>query len=450
MIMAWLPGPRRAPTGDEVAEAPGRVAYLDNLKAVLIAGVIFGHAWAGYVELGSWTYGDIREVSIGPAMETVLEVVFGPFGLFVMGFFFLMAGLLTPKSLSRKGPGLFARDRLVRLGVPLVVFTFVLWPPVVYAMDRVAGHPRTYRSILAHTLLSPDPVHLWFVEVLLLYSLGYAAWRWLRPVAVLPADRFSELRLRHIMAIGAGIAGASFLIRLRFPLDSSQFAQLHLWQWPQYLALFGLGLASARRGWLNPVPDRLRRDSGIAALVSALAIGVFAVIVAVAGIPTDAFLGGWNLAAAVAAAAEGVLAVTLSVWLFGAAQRQLNHRAGAIRAAATRGAYTAFLVQAPILVALALTLRPWGVPAEAKALVVSVFGVVTCFALGAIGSVAAAGQPAQLGDPGGADHGRHDRHADSGDEQRQSQRQAAMHPEEADLDAAGVLQHEDDKYHEQQ
>jgi hypothetical protein len=250
------------------------------------------------------------------------------------------------------------------------------------------------------------------------------------------------------MAIGAGIAGASFLLRLRFPLDSSQFLQLHLWQWPQYLALFGLGLASARRGWLNPVPDRLRRDSGIAALVSAVAIGVFAVIVAIAGIPTDAFLGGWNLAAAAAAAAEGILAVTLSVWLFGAAQRGLNHRTGAIRATATRGAYTAFLVQGPVLVALALTLRPWGVTAEAKALVVSVFGVVICFALGAVGSVAAAGQPAQLGDPGGADHGRHDRHADPGDEQRQGQRQAAVHPEEADLDAAGVLQHEDDEYYE--
>ncbi|OLB77099.1 MAG: hypothetical protein AUI14_17305 [Actinobacteria bacterium 13_2_20CM_2_71_6] len=257
------------------------------------------------------------------------------------------------------------------MGVPLVVFTFVLLPPLVYGMDRVAGRP-------AGSLWSPDPGHLWFVEVLLLYCLGYAAWRRLRPVPPL----VFELRLRHLLALAVAVAAASFVVRLRFALNSTQFAELHLSQWPQYLALFGLGLASRRRGWLDPVPDRLRRACGMVALVGAVAIGGFAGLVAVAHVPVPEFFGGWHWASAATAATEGLLAVTVSVWLLGIAQRHLNRPAGPRGAAVARSAYAAFLVQGHVLVGLALALRPVHVPAEVKASAVSVIGVAGCFGLG--------------------------------------------------------------------
>ena len=369
--MAWSDGEQAAPAAARVG---GRVAYLDNLKAVLVAGVIFGHAWAGYTALGSWTYSDVREVSLRPVTVVLGEVVFGPFGLFVMGFFFLMAGLLTPGSLARKGPVRFARDRLLRLGVPLAVCTVVLLPPLVYGMDRATGH-RAAVSLF-------DPGHLWFVEVLLIFSVAYAsvayaAWR---PVPVEQPVR--PLRLRHLLALAAAVAAATFLVHLRFPLNSNQVLELHLWQWPQCLALFGLGVASARRGWLDPVPDGLRRACGTAALAGVAAIAAFAGLVGVGSVPTEDFFGGWHWAALATAAAEGILAVTVSVWLLGLAQRRLDQRTGTVRAAATRGAYAAFLVQGHVLVGLALILRPVHVPAEAKALAVSVLGVVVCFVLG--------------------------------------------------------------------
>lgn len=130
--------------------ATPRKAYLDNLRVILVAGIIVGHAWAGYAELGSWAYDEVREVTIAAGTETALAIVFGPFALFVMGFFFLMAGLLNPGSLSRKGSRRFARDRLLRLGVPLAVLTLVLWPPVSYGLDRwrTTRPARTGRSPL--------------------------------------------------------------------------------------------------------------------------------------------------------------------------------------------------------------------------------------------------------------------------------------------------------------
>src|SRR5204863_294498 len=88
--------------------------------------------------------------------------------------------------------------------------------------------------------------------------------------------------------------------------------------------LFGLGLIGRRAGWLDPVPDRLRRACAVAAGLGALGIAGCAGLVALAGVPTDQFFGGWHWAAALTAAAEGLLAATVSVWLLGLAQRHLN------------------------------------------------------------------------------------------------------------------------------
>lgn len=70
-----------ASPGDRIGEVerplPGqRLVYLDNLKALLIAGIIAAHAVIGYADLGSWTYQDVREVTLSPIVETVFVVAF--------------------------------------------------------------------------------------------------------------------------------------------------------------------------------------------------------------------------------------------------------------------------------------------------------------------------------------------------------------------------------------
>lgn len=45
-----------------------------------------------------------------------------------MGAFFLLAGYFIPGSYDRKGTGPFIKDRLIRLGIPMLVFYFVLNP----------------------------------------------------------------------------------------------------------------------------------------------------------------------------------------------------------------------------------------------------------------------------------------------------------------------------------
>lgn len=119
--MSRLELPRlRLPEGALVETRPSaaRVAYLDNVKLLLVAVIIAGHGALAYSTLESaWPYQDIQEVQLGTAADLVLLMAVIPAALFAMGLFFLISGLVTPRSLARKGPTTFARDRLIRLGV---------------------------------------------------------------------------------------------------------------------------------------------------------------------------------------------------------------------------------------------------------------------------------------------------------------------------------------------
>ena len=57
--------------------------------------------------------------------------------------------------------------------------------------------------------------------------------------------------------------------------------------------------------------------------------------------------------------------------------------AGALADAISKkwGSYAAFMLQGPVLVGLALALRPTGLPAEAKAILVAVLGIAVSFGL---------------------------------------------------------------------
>jgi peptidoglycan/LPS O-acetylase OafA/YrhL len=354
-----------------------RLAYLDNLKTLLIAGIIAAHALQGYAEFGSWTYQDVREVSLSPVAETIVVILLVSFGgLFLMGLFFLISGLLTQDSLARKGPSRFISDRVLRLGVPFAAYTLVVWPLLEYSLFGPFLHRGFWDSYTdTDPVLDNGPV--WFVGVLLLFSLGLVAWRRLFPP---PSSAVGELRWRHLVLLFAVVGAATFLVRIVFPADSNQFLNLHVWGWPEYVAMFGLGVAAARRGWLRPVPNALYRRVGIATLVVVLVVPVFVLSAGSMGLTEEDYFGGFGWPALLASMSEGVVAVSAPIWVLAFAQRHLD-RSGRLRRAMARSSYAAFMLQGPVLVGLAVAFRPTGLPGDVKALLVAALGVVGSFAL---------------------------------------------------------------------
>lgn len=271
----------------------------------------------------------------------------------------------------------------MRLGVPFAVFVRVVWPVLLYALYRPLGNaPGSFWAELIGTSQeSLDTGYLWFVGDLLIFSLAYAAWVRLRGDRPAPRGR-GEVTAKHVLMLAAMVAIATFLVRLVFPFDSQRYVDLNLYQWPECVALFGLGIAASRLGWQTAVPDRLRRQSRTATLATVAALAIFVSFGAATGVIDDqAWGGGWHVEAFIFAALESTLAVFGPVWLLGVAQRHLNRTLRWAGPAVSRSAYGAFLVQGLVLIGLAVALRPLVLPAEVKALIVAGGGVAGSFAL---------------------------------------------------------------------
>ena len=321
-------------------------------------------------------------MTLSPPVETIfVAAVVALGGLFLMALFFLISGLLTQDSLVRKGASRFVSDRLLRLGIPFAVYTLLVWPLLEYFLHEPILHNRSYWA----SFMDDDPIldsgPMWFVGALLLFSLGLVAWRRMAPPRAQQPPRGSgdgELRGRDLALLAVAVGATTFLIRTVLSADSNQPLNLHLWAWPEYLAMFGLGVVAAKRGWLRPVPRRLARRCGVAALIGIVCSATAVVTAEPLGLSENAYFGGWGLPALLGATFEGMIAVTAPVWVLAFAQRRLNGT-GRLRRAMARSSYLAFMMQGPVLVALALALRPMDVSGDMKALVVATLGIVGSF-----------------------------------------------------------------------
>lgn len=375
-------------TAEHVRRTTGRVAYLDRVKVLLVAAIIAVHGVVGYSSFeGAWAYQPVREVALAQVTELTVGSLLLPALLFVMGVFFLVSGLVVPGSLDRRGPRGFARERPLRLGAPYAIWVLVVWPAVVWAPRRVAGWDASYWEMFLGAEPFLDAGAMWFVGVLLLYSLTYAGWRAWRDrrgaVVGRPGQGRTEVTGRALVLLALAVSATTVVVRIVFPFDSHQVAEVQLWQWPQYVALFGLGVVAARRGALQPVPAGLRQTAGRLAAGALVAYAtLFGAVVAEGLNPTEAFARPMPDALPLALALlEGPLAVGASVWVLAVAQRRLAHPLTARGVAVARSAYAAYLLQGVVLIGAALALRPVPVVAEIKALTVAVAGVAGSFAL---------------------------------------------------------------------
>ncbi|WP_176929836.1 acyltransferase family protein [Lentzea albidocapillata] len=350
-----------------------RLSAVDNLKVILVAWVIGGHALLGYAAIGGWPYDEVNEVTFHPGAETVLAALVGPSGLFFMGTFYFVAGIFTPGSIERKGRRRFIADRLVRLGTPWVVSAVVVWPTFVWIAYNGADRDVSWWQAFTDRRPFLDSGSLWFVGVLLIFSIA---------IALAPPMKERAITPRTLVGMTMIVAGTTFLTRLVFPARSGQVGDLHLWWWPQCLGMLLLGAIGGRK-LAERVPDEIYRMTRNVVIGTIAVLPVAAAFMGVLDLARNAepFLGGWRWQAAALALIEGILVVAGSLWLIGLAQRRLT-RQGPFAEGLARSAYVAFVVQGPILLALATGLRPLDLAAEVKAPLVGAGAIVLSFWIG--------------------------------------------------------------------
>ena len=374
-------------TGDVQSKATSRLLFVDNIRVLLTILVVLFHLMITYAGTGSWYYREGREDFITGALGawflTVNQAYF-------MGLFLLISAYFVPGSYDRKGAGRFLKDRLIRLGIPVALYSWIIRPLLAY-LDPVrfpVSRP-PFWSFITGNYLKNEAVFgagpLWFIETLLIFSVAYVLWRLLaRPRPAEPAVeiRFPGSVSIALFALLLGVAG--FLVRLGLPVGWN-FVPLNL-QFPffaQYIALFVIGLVAYRRNWLLSLPDRVGRLwLGIAGLM----ILLFWPLVLGGGAldkGLDPFRGGWHWQALAYALWESFLCLGVCIGLIYVFHRYLDHQGG-LAHFLSRNAYTAYLIHEVVIIVLAYAVRDVALYPLLKWGLVSLVAVSLCFGLSSL------------------------------------------------------------------
>lgn len=302
------------------------------------------------------------------AKNGVLTPAFQPLNLMLMAWimpiFFLISGFAAHSVLERRSASGFLKERLVRLGVPLLLGVFVLSPIQVYSERITYGQfSGTFLQFLPryfHGWYGITPggnfawmgLHLWYLLALLVFS-----------VVTLPvllrtrARQFSGPLDRLIHE--AGPAGALLLPPV-LVLGLEGFLHAMGWDGGQSGWPFGVYLAQYLLGFLLLPADGFR--AGVRQAGRVAWAGVAITFVSVAFIPEPADFGGafvvWHLAKA----------CNSWWWIVGLlylGDRHLN-RNSRVLAYCNEAVLPFYVLHQPIIVTLGFALRAVPIPIAVK------------------------------------------------------------------------------------
>ena len=282
-----------APLASDAVRPATRVDYVDALRVVLIMLVVGHHSWEPY----AFSYTPPEIILPGPPVPRIWAFL-GVNAAFFMGLFFFLAAYYTPTSFDRKGRHRYIVDRLVRLGVPLLIGLLLIvplqswmrmdlspgmlhigfWDYYVHGFFGYGARPAGWPATERWPQVSFG--HLWFLQHLLVYALLYMVWRLFVPSDRLQAFRPAPPSNWMIFAYAVALAGASMLIRIWYPINDwigfLGFIQMEPAHLPQYLSLFVIGLIASRGRWIETIPTT--RGIGWLAVGGGLALLLYVLV----------------------------------------------------------------------------------------------------------------------------------------------------------------------------
>jgi len=367
-----------------------RLFFVDHWRAFLAILVVLHHVALVYgASVQGYYY--VEPPFTSPLAFVVLLVFALVNQAWFMGAFFLLAGYFTPGSYDRKGIGSFLKDKLLRLGIPIVLFYFVLspiaftgyflMPPELTGITSPLTWQGFWRAYPDFIGLGP----LWFVVMLLIFNLCYAAWR------MLTKNRASTSKqtpsVPSYLGIGVfilALAGASYLMRMVVPLGKSVLQFPTLAYLPQYISFFVIGAVASRKDWFRTLPNSM----GTVGFVAAAVAGVLLFPLAFSGQlfslelgpALDNSMGNGHWQSAVYVIWDSVFAVGMCLGLLTLFRRSFNGETK-LGSFLSQHSYAVYVIHIPIIVFLAYTLRGIVLENMTKFGWASIVIVPVCFAV---------------------------------------------------------------------
>jgi glucans biosynthesis protein C len=335
-----------------------RYHALDSLRAAMMFLGIYLHAVVAYSPNGGWPYKQV-------VLTTTLDWSTGVIHVFRMPIFYAMAGFFTALLLQRYGLRGAGVNRFWRIVIPFVVGWLLLFPLVMFlAGTGRYGIERGWQGILSGRFLAfAHPLHLWFLEYLIvLYALA-AIVAVALPVLFSPSIRASSLRLFHaaVQSIWAPVilAVPSFFVMLTMPNPWLEDP-------PSFVPVTRIVIAYAipfAFGWLlfldAGLLDTLRRRAWLYAALAAIASFAYLALFV------------WRLDRDLAFyVMRAVHALAMWLLILGVTGLFLRYLSGysALRRYLCDSSYFLYIAHMPVIMAFQLALRDVALPPLAKAM----------------------------------------------------------------------------------
>lgn len=361
-----------------------RLYFIDNLRWFVIIIVVFVHTTVTYSHIGGWYYYE-NQVDSLDVLSKLVSVIFNTFSqAYFMGFLFLLAGYFVPLSYDKKGIAKFIKDRLVRLGAPLIFYIFIIDPFINFVLlERyLSNSPYSFTQFYSHYLKSLNFLGgtgpLWFAEALLIFSIFYALFRFVKNNVIksyapdyLPSNKTITLLILLVSIF-------VFIIRLFYPINTA-FYNLQLCFFTQYIVMFILGILCYRTNLLLRLPYKFGMKwlkislfGGFLLWVLMLALG--------GGLSGNdkAYYGGFYWQAAAYGFWESVFCAGVSLGLIVFFRDKLNFR-NRLTGFLSDNYFGVYVFHAPILIFISITLRHIYIYPLLKILIVGTLAIISSF-----------------------------------------------------------------------
>jgi surface polysaccharide O-acyltransferase-like enzyme len=361
-----------------------RLLFIDNIRWTMIVLVLSMHACDTYSPFGNWYYVDRQPAGLGT------KLFFGAYQSFLQAFFmavlFFVAGYFSVAAYDRKGLLPFVRDRFFRLGLPTLLYMFVIGPLTQYYLSRTWGTGGFAHQWLLHLTdgeWMSETGPMWFCAALLMFSIIYALIRFAgckEPEIKLSGNDRQNVSLAAFIAI---MAASTFLVRIAVTEDVSVL-NMHPGDFPQYALMFAAGALGYRGGWMIGLSDRFCWRS--ASVTLALAVVLFVALILFGGAlqgETAQYAGGFNPVSAAKCLWEALVCVGVGLLMLAVYRRHFDSQNEAARRLSDN-AFGIYLIHPPILIGFAILLHGLTFPPVAKAALLTVLATIGSFAASAL------------------------------------------------------------------
>jgi len=203
--------------------------------------------------------------------------------LYFMQLFFFISGFFVPKSFDKKGSFVFLQERIKRLGIPPVVYTFCIGPYVQMGLQYLLFYNGSdnFGSIVP---LAASGV-TWFPQQLIVFGIIYtfACKKNWTPKMECPTV-FGFFLISLMIGIVSGI------ISLFFPVQETFFnAPSFFWHYFSYILFFFGGAIAQRNNWMDDIKVKRSRIAIYTWMILVFLYVVLSVVIPILGYLPTAF-----------------------------------------------------------------------------------------------------------------------------------------------------------------